>query len=238
MLRIVFIALLLVNLIYFAWANWLRPPTPTIASTPPSAPRLLLASEASPLPPKRCVTVGPFPDVAAAERAAKVLLDSGYEPTQREEQGKIVDGYWVFLPSPGDSRSEQRLLTLLRRGGVRDAYPVDDATIGRNLSLGVFSDPERARTQAARVSRLGVEAQISPRERDALVRWIDFRLRSDAPDLDAAAFQIGGTQLEMRACPAVGSVRTAPATAAPTPAEPAGPGAVENSPAAMNESAN
>jgi hypothetical protein len=214
-LRAVFIALLLVNLLYFAWAAWLRAPEPVVVSNPPKAPRLLLATEAPPPPPKRCVSVGPFPDIAAAERAATVLQEGGYEPVQREEQGKIVDGYWVFLPSPANARAEQRLLERLRRGGVRDAYPIDDAAIGRAISLGVFSDPERARTQASRVSRLNVEAQVSPRERETVVRWINFQLRTDAPELDASAFQIGGTQLEMRACPAIVAAPGGDAAAAP-----------------------
>jgi hypothetical protein len=200
-MRLVFASLLLVNLLVFAWGAWLKPAPTVIASAAPAAPRLMLTSEAPPPPPRKCVTVGPFVANDAAAQAAQILLDAGYRTTAWEDIQPVVEGYWVSLASPGAGRAEQQLLQRLRRGGVEEASPILDAILGRRISLGVFSDQERAAAQAARASTVGVEASIIPREREQTVRWLDFQLRTDAPGFAQSRFQVGGAELEFRPCP-------------------------------------
>ncbi|HRX90070.1 MAG TPA: hypothetical protein P5528_11565 [Steroidobacteraceae bacterium] len=202
-LRLLFFSLLIANLLFFAWANWLRAAPEDAVGTPaPKARRLLLASETPVVAPQRCVTVGPFATEESAARASQVLVDSGYAPTQRQAPGQVIDGYWVYLESPGNRAAERRLLARLERGGVRDASPVTDPEFGRRISLGVFSDAQRASAQAQRVSEQGVEAQIVPRERAGEVRWLDIELRSDSADLKPGSFpSADGSQLEIKPCP-------------------------------------
>jgi hypothetical protein len=211
-MRVAFAVLLLVNLLYFAWAVWLKPQPTEVVSVAPPAPRLILAREAPAPPPTRCVTVGPFDNAEAVQQATQILIEGGYQPATRGGVARVVDGYWVSLPSPGVGRDEQRLLQQLRRGGVDDAYAIDDANLGRRVSLGIFSEKERADTQAARASRIGVEAEIAPRERDQNVTWLDFQLRTDAPEINQSRFKMGTQEVEFRPCP----------TAAEPPASPVG----------------
>jgi hypothetical protein len=206
-----------VNVVTFAWGVWLRPTPVVVASATPEAPRLQLSSEVPPAP-KQCVSVGPFADEAAASEAARILLQAGYETRNRDELQRVIEGYWVSLPSPGEGREEQRLLRRLRQGGVADVSPILDPIQGRRVSLGVFSEEERATAQAARASQLGIEAEIAPREREQSVRWLDFELRTDAPGFAESEFQAGSAALKLRPCPTA-------APAAQAPAEPPGGGA-------------
>ncbi len=224
-MRIAFFALLLVNVITFAWGAWLRPAPVVVASATPDAPRLMLSAEVPPAP-KQCVSVGPFADEAAASEAARILLQAGYTTRDRDAVERVVEGYWVSLPSPGEGRNEQRLLQRLRRGGVEDVSPIVDAIQGRRVSLGVFSEEERAKAQAARASQLGIEAEIATRERDQTVRWLDFELRTDAPGFAESEFQAGGSVLKLRPCPV-------PEPTAETGAAPAG-GSVDTPTASTN----
>ncbi|MBK6596519.1 MAG: SPOR domain-containing protein [Proteobacteria bacterium] len=205
-LRFIFIALVIANLVFFAWANWLRAAPEDAAGSPaPKARRLQLANEApvvSAAAARRCVTVGPFATPASVERAKQVLADGGYTPAQRQAPGQIIDGYWVYLESPENRAAERRLLARLERGGIRDASPVTDAEFGRRISLGVFSDSQRATAQAQRVSTQGVEAQIVPRERAGEVIWLDIELHSESPDLKLGSFPaVDGSQIEIKPCP-------------------------------------
>jgi hypothetical protein len=200
-MRVAFAVLLLVNLLYFAWAAWLKPQPVEVVSVAPPAPRLILASEAPAAPPTRCVTVGPFDNAEAVQQATQILVEGGYQPATRGGVARVLDGYWVSLPSPGVGREEQRLLQRLRRGGVDDAYAIDDANLGRRVSLGIFSEKERADTQAARASRIGVEAEIAPREREQNVTWVDFQLRTDTPEISQSRFKMGAQEVEFRPCP-------------------------------------
>ncbi|MCB1624241.1 MAG: hypothetical protein KDI32_06615 [Pseudomonadales bacterium] len=205
-LRLLFISLLIANLLFFAWANWLRAvPADSIGTPAPKARRLQLAGETTPTSAataRRCVTLGPFAAPASAERASQILVDSGYTPAQRQAPGQVVDGYWVYLDSPKTQAAERQLLARLARGGVSDASAVTDPEFGRRISLGVFSDAQRAGAQAQRVSKQGVEAQIVPREREGQVTWLDIELRSESPELTPGSFPSSdGGQLEIKPCP-------------------------------------
>ena len=45
----------------------------------------------------RCVSVGPFNDLARAARGAALLRERGFNPRQRAEQGEMWNGYWVYV---------------------------------------------------------------------------------------------------------------------------------------------
>jgi len=116
--------LLFVNLVFMAWAHWIDVPAePPVNQADGRLPRLVLASEAparAPAAPKavlpqaaplaiegpapaltaatrRCVSVGPFNDLAQQTRAAALLQERGFVPQQRTEDGDVRDGFWVYV---------------------------------------------------------------------------------------------------------------------------------------------
>ena len=123
-MRAALLLLLLVNLAFFAWAQWLAPEEAPLPVSPKvDAPRLQLAHEAQPVASGngRCVTVGPFATNELAARARQTLSDSGYESLPREVETPLFQGYWVYLESPPTESGERRLLDRLRKGGIADA---------------------------------------------------------------------------------------------------------------------
>jgi hypothetical protein len=201
--RVAFFLLLLVNLAFFAWANWLVPKEAQLPVSPKvDAPRLQLATEAMPARADgSCVTVGPFATNELAARARQTLTDSGYPSVPREVKTPIVDGYWVYLESPVGEVGERRLIDRLRRGGIMEAQGIGEPG-SRRISLGVFTDDARAAAQSERVARLGLLPQIEAREKPVSTIWLDLTLKTGAPPLEGQKFQAGDAELEFRPCPA------------------------------------
>lgn len=204
-MRAVLLVLLLANFAYFAWSHWLAPKDPALPVSPPvSAPPLQLASESAAAAAPAdgsCVTVGPFANAALAARARSALTDSGYASVPREEEERVLDGYWVYLEAPLNPTAERRLLERLSGGGITDVQVVGEPG-ARRISLGVFSDEQRAFAQSERVARLQLLPQIEAREKKASTIWLDLTLKSGSPPLEGQKFKAGDAELEFRPCPA------------------------------------
>lgn len=201
-MRVAFFLLLLLNLAFFAWAQWLAPGEAQLPVSPKvDAPRLQLAAEASPVVADgSCVTVGPFATHELAARARQTLTDSGYPSIPREQATSVLDGYWVYLESPSTDVAERRLLERLHRGGINEAQAVGDAGT-RKISLGVFSEEIRAIAQSERVAKLNLLPQIVAREKPSSTIWLDLTLKTGAPPLEGQKFKAGDAELEFRPCP-------------------------------------
>ena len=197
--------LLLVNLAFFAWAQWLAPKEAQLPVSPRvDAPRLQLAAETTASTvgaDGSCVTVGPFDTNELAARARQTLTDSGYSSIPRQVTTSEPDGFWVYLEAPSTPAAERRLLDRLSKGGIRDAQALGDPG-ARRISLGIFNDESRAALQSERVARLGLLPQIEAREKSGTAVWLDLTLKTCAPPLEGQKFQAGDNELEFRPCPA------------------------------------
>ena len=148
-----------------------------------------------------CVTVGPFATNELAARARQTLTDAGYSSVPREEETRVIDGYWVYLEAPTTETGERRLIARLRGGGISEAQVVGEEG-SRRVSLGVFSDEARAFAQSERVAKLQLLPQIEARERPNIAIWLDLTLKSGAQPLEGQKFKAGDAELEFRPCPA------------------------------------
>lgn len=205
-MRAALFLLLLANLAFFAWAQWLAPEQATLPVSPKvAAPPLQLASESRVvMSAGNCVTVGPFATNELAARARQTLTDAGYSSVPREVETRVLDGYWVYLEAPPTESGERRLLERLRRGGITDAQPMGDLG-SRRISLGVYSEEGRAAARSERVAKLQLLPQIEAREKPVTAIWLDLSLKTDAPSLEGQKFQAGDTELEFRSCAAGGA---------------------------------
>lgn len=183
-MRNVVLALILCNVVYFAWARWIDVSPPPPADAAAKLPPLKLADEvplsqrplaqAAKPPPTACVSVGPFADEDNTTRAIAILKDKGFEPKQRAEEGQTQDGYWVFVNLKDQSEIDRALVSL-EHGGIRDAIvmPLSPEINGRRLSLGVYTERARAEKRAQAVQGTGLKAQVSERRIPATVYWVD-----------------------------------------------------------------
>lgn len=140
----------------------------------------------------RCVSLGPFDQLDAAEVALARLADRGYQARLRETGGQIRSGYWVYIPPLGSRNAAKEIDSQLREKGVTDLFIVTGSENRNAISLGLFSTAERADQRAAEIGRMGFSPQIAERFRDATVYWLDYRERDD-DRLEPQSIGVSGT---------------------------------------------
>ena len=241
-MRNAFIALLVVNLVYFAWAQWVdEPRTPPVNEALAKLPRLKLISE---LPPEQrpavntktalnetpaCMSVGPFGDITNAAKAACILTSKGFAPQQRAEEAGTSTGYWVYVGGLKDDVEADKMRVSLEKAGVRDALVMPpSADAGRRISLGLFSDRAHADQRAASLKRLGFKAEVAEHKLPQVLYWIDLAPRpgmTTVPLADLFAEGVG-SRIAVQPCP------PPPPPSATAAAQPAGAAPVAQPPAA------
>jgi len=245
--RVVGYILLAVNLVYLAWAGWVDTPEPAPpAKQSEPLPRLVLVSEgaaqsegngtaaatpsvvqtsaalaatatAAPDARGRCVSVGPFNELAQAARGAALLRERGFNPQQRAEQGEMWDGFWVYVGELGSAADEAKVMKTLEHAGISDAHAMPVSQSGRRVSVGLFSERDRAEKRAQAVKRLGYAAQITERRQAGTVYWVDLDVgpnERSIPTEGLLSLESSGSRLEIRVCP---DSEPDPTPARPTP---------------------
>jgi hypothetical protein len=154
---------------------------------------------------KRCITLGPFRDVAEAAHAAITLRGAGYDPRQRVVEGEVWAGLWVYLPRPANGAASDQLLSKLKAAGIEDALEMPGPVEGSVISLGLYSEQRRAQARISQVHALGLNPGIADRKRTGNVYWVDIDLKPtdgllNPADLQGESGRI--TRLEVKACPA------------------------------------
>jgi cell division septation protein DedD len=183
----------------------------TVGSTPEEQPAG--ASAAS----SQCVSVGPFNDLARAAKSASLLRERGFNPRQRAEPGETWDGYWVYVGGLKSAADEAKVMKELERAGISDARPMPEANDGRRVSVGLFSEKERAERRAQALNKIGIPAAIVERKQTGTVYWVDMDLAANVrtvPTEGLLSVDDAGSRLEIRVCP---SSTPTPAPAKPPP---------------------
>ncbi len=152
-----------------------------------------------------CTSVGPFADLPQAAQAQAALRAAGFQPRQRMEQGEIWAGYWVSVQGLATRDAAESALKTLAANGMPDVYLMPGSDPPNVLSLGVFSDYQRAQRRLDEVRALGLTPRIDDRKRTGSVYWIDVDLQEPGQIIDGSIFQTDPNKimrLEMLACPA------------------------------------
>lgn len=223
MMRIAVLVLLAANLLYFGWSRWVDNETPgltAVASAPRKAPP---APPPPPPAPPPCATLGPFVNDIDAAAAEQQLAAAGWGILRRAVTEELREGWWVYVAN-ADARAQARTLGALRTAGLRDAFAMPDDP-EHKVSVGIFSEEDRAEDRAARVQRLRLDAVVRERTREQTVTWLDIPgvARETLADgrLEQTGLQL--ERLRIEACPgpeAEASETAAPESAAPAAATP------------------
>lgn len=178
-----------------------QPPSvePLGAQSPPAS-----AAETAQLDTLSCTSIGPFADLSQAAQAQAALRAAEFKPRQRMEQGEIWAGYWVSVQGLATRDAAEAALKTLSANGIGDVYVMPGSDPPNVLSLGVFSDYQRAQRRVDEVRAIGLTPRIDDRKRAGSVYWIDVDLKEPGQIVDSSIFQTDPgkiTRLEMRACP-------------------------------------
>jgi hypothetical protein len=215
--RVAFALLLLANLAWYGWTHWVAPSgEPAATAAAADGKSLLLAREAAPAqaaagaprPRDNCLSLGPFTDLTDAARASTLLRENDLEPRQRAGEGVVWKGFWVTLGGVPDRTAAGGIIERLRRAGVADAYAMPGDGSGVTISLGLFSERQRALRRLDDAKAIGLEPRIVERERTGTVYWIDVDVVPPAELPDAARLQgeVGRIlRLEVKPCEAAGA---------------------------------
>jgi hypothetical protein len=234
--RAVFFLLLFANLAFLAWAEWVDAPQPAPTNEAyAKLPRLKLvnelpAAEARPssgnarktaleVAPEaaRCLSIGPFEDQDSATRGATHLREKGLTPRQRVEKGEVSKGFWVYIGGLKTDADVAKVLRTLEQSHVEDAHVMPDSADAHEVSVGLFSERERADRRAESVQKLGLQPEVAERKLPATLFWMDVDLPSGsvAPASQDLAAEGDSSHIEVTPCPGVASPEAAPVPPAP-----------------------
>ncbi len=212
-MRLAIALLLFANIAWYGWTHWIaEPDEPVATAAAAQGPSLQLAREAAPArPPARararnnCLSLGPFTDLTDAARASTLLRENKLQPRQRAGEGVVWKGFWVTLEGVPDRTTANAVIERLRRAGVGDAYAMPGDGRDITISLGLFSERQRALRRLDDVKAIGLSPRIVDRERNGTVYWIDVDVVPPAVLPDAAQLQGEGgriLRLEVKPCDA------------------------------------
>jgi hypothetical protein len=211
--RLAFAILLFANIAWYGWTHWVAAPdAPAATAAAAEGNGLKLAREAAPSQaavrtargPNNCVSLGPFTDLTDTARASTLLREHKLEPRQRAGEGVVWKGYWVTVEGVPDRAAAGAIIERLRRAGVADAYamPADGREV--TISLGLFSERQRALRRLDDAKAAGLAPRIIDRERTGTVYWIDVDVVPPAELPDAVQLQgeVGRiVRIEVKPCP-------------------------------------
>ena len=219
-MRILFFALALANLAFFAWWRYGPPadaadPAPLMRQIAPEKLKVLGPGELPPptaaksekLGPSsastgRCIEWGSFTlaDAARAELALEPLALGTRLARRRTEESA---SWWVFIPSQGSRQSALRKAAEIKELGVRDYFVVQEEGEHRwAVSLGIYRSEEAAQARLAALRNQGLhDARVGARDNVVPKVWLQVNSvdASLQARLKVLARQIEGS--ELKDCP-------------------------------------
>ena len=185
LIRALIVLLLVLNLGVALW--WLsRPATPVASPIEPASDvaRLQLVSEVhrdtAAAPPaaaagaiERCVSFGPFADVAQAAEAQEKLQPQVVELQPRRAYAGTARSWKVFLPAFASIDAAEVAAAKVAAADFKDYFVVRDGEDARTVALGLYRSEATARERIATLAASGFEAELAPLGAGPAQHWLD-----------------------------------------------------------------
>lgn len=229
MKRIV-IALLVLNLVLFAWqynshVETITRNALTAEPLPPDTPGIVLLAELEHLPQQkapradapvattqysevhehvdasdRCLNIGPFADATRRDQFRDWLRDYIAVLNMRVEETEQRRFFWVYLEPSDPDQAAQDLANLTRRG-ITDTLLIRRGEMQNAISLGLFRSQDSVNRRLAELSEKGYKPVVVPQFQSDERYWFSARLAADYADgLDLPESLLGDATAEPMAC--------------------------------------
>ena len=161
--------LLLANVVFFLYARFVEQPTVDTGVVVRTEAELTPAAELlpppAPPPAPSCFKLAYFESVDAAQEAMRAIDGLPGDWLAEETTQDVFVGYWVQVTGLATRAEASRYQQRLQQGGVEESYRAGDDNEGYALSLGLFSERERAERVLEQATGLDVPATIIERYR-------------------------------------------------------------------------
>ncbi len=130
------------------------------------------------------------------------------------------EGYWVYVSNLRSAADETKVVSSLERAGIKDAHVMPESEDGRRVSVGLFSERDRAEKRAQAVKKLGFTTEITERQQAVSVYWVDLDVGANersVPTEGLLSFETTGSRLESRVCPSGATTVSPPSRPTPIP---------------------
>jgi len=188
--RTLFLLVVLVNVLFFAWSRYVAPPEavadpqPLVRQIEPQKLKVIAPGELPPVAARpapapmalKCIEWGSF-TVADASQAQAALEPLQLGPRLGQRRTEESAGWWVFIPPQGSRPAAQKKAAELKALAVDDYFVVqEDGPYRWALSLGVFRSEEAAQARLTTLREQGVRsAQVGPRETPVAKVWLQVK---------------------------------------------------------------
>lgn len=189
-MRTLFLLVVLVNALFFAWSRYVAPPEavadpqPLVRQIEPQKLKVIAPGELPPVAARpapapmalKCIEWGSF-TVADASQAQAALEPLQLGPRLGQRRTEESAGWWVFIPPQGSRPAAQKKAAELKALAVDDYFVVqEDGPYRWALSLGVFRSEEAAQARLTTLREQGVRsAQVGPRETPVAKVWLQVK---------------------------------------------------------------
>jgi len=228
-MRIFFVFLLLINLLFAAWLYTQpdrqpaeikplpaelktiqllkKPPTGAapslVENTEPATESLPQPEPEPPLAPKRhCYTLGPFDEEAELLEVKNQLSEQVEDLQVRRREEREPHRYWVFIPPQQNRAQAIAMGQALAQKNVKDYYVVLRGDAINALSLGHFKEKPHADRRLRQLQKLGFDVQTEVIYRQYSLFWLDYSVSEDQQGTDElmAPFLVNGVARLDRDC--------------------------------------
>lgn len=161
--------------------------------TPAPTPKLAVEAQAEK---NICYEAGPFVDQAEVRRWSNAEHIKAFKVVSKELA--MSADFQVYYPAAKDAEQARINKMMLKAKGFTDVWTVMDGEIKGALSLGVFSEKQRAVLYKAQLAERGVAAEIRQRTKTRPALFIRFMLPQSAATRKLSYVSLPPADCEMR----------------------------------------
>ncbi len=130
---------------------------------------------------KQCRSLGVFEKRSEAELISVQLRALGLSPQISSESVNNQAGFWVLIPARANRAEAVATAKNLEQAGVTDIWRFTSGELAHAISLGLFTDLERARARSEQIAALGFAPEVRPRYRQQTRYWVSYEFTGASP---------------------------------------------------------